>query len=210
MTHCIRRTTAISRHLLVRGIEAWIRSKPVALSLLTQFVTSVRGTRPVPARQIRGRSATEAGSAGLESALVLLSMMALLFAMLDYPFAIFVQNTLRNSAREGVRFAITQQTRAGGQDAAIKSVVKNNSLGLISDADIASGLTTITVTYVDQSTLAVIAGPGSNRAGSICTVAVSVRRGWMAPIWRSTGLLSFSAASSDVMEAPPGGVLPAR
>ena len=40
---------------------------------------------------------------------------------------IFIQNVLHNAVREGVRFAITQQTGGSGQDAAIKSVVQTAS-----------------------------------------------------------------------------------
>jgi hypothetical protein len=29
-------------------------------------------------------------------------------------------------------------------------------------------------------------------------------------VWQSTGILTFNASSSDVMEAPPLGVLPSR
>jgi Flp pilus assembly protein TadG len=148
----------------------------------------------------------------LEGALVILPLMAIGFAMLDYPLAIFIQNTLRNAVREGVRFAITQQTGAGGQDTAIKTVVENNSMGFLNDADLTAtpAKATITVTYYDKTSLALTTGVGSNGQGNICVVTASVTRGWMAPLWRDTGLLTFSAASSDVMEAPPGGVLPSR
>ena len=159
----------------------------------------------------RTRSRTQAGSAILEGALVLLPMMALFFAMIDFPFALFIQNTIREAAREGVRFAITQQTGAGGQDAAIKAVVESYSMGFISDAGITSGANTFNITYYNGTTLANAgAGVGSNGQGNICVVTVSVQRKWMAPVWRSTGILNFNAASSDVMEAPPLGVLPSR
>ena len=52
----------------------------------------------------------------LEASFVFLPLMALFFAMIDIPFGIFIQNTLREAVREGVRFAITQQTGASGQD----------------------------------------------------------------------------------------------
>ena len=157
------------------------------------------------------RSRTQKGSAIVEGALVLLPMMALFFAMIDFPFAIFIQNTIRESVREGVRFAITQQTGAGGQDAAIKAVVESYSLGFISDAGIASGANTFSITYYNGSTLANAGtGVGSNGQGNICVVSASVQHSWMAPVWRSTGILTFSASSSDVMEAPPLGVLPSR
>jgi len=119
---------------------------------------------------------------------------------------------MRNAVREGVRYAITQQTGAGGQDAAIKSVVQANAMGFLNTADITAGNAAITIEYHDKGTLAVVPSTtvGSNGQGNICVVTASVTRAWMAPLWRSTGLLTFTAASSDVMEAPPGGVLPTR
>jgi len=146
----------------------------------------------------------------VEAALVLMPMIALFLAMIDYPIGIFIQNTLREAVREGVRFAITQQTGGSGQDAAIKSVAENNSLGFLNDADITAGRSTFTIAYYDKTTLSAVTGTGSNAQGNICVVTASVQHSWIAPIWRSTGVLTFNASSSDVMEAPPGGVLPAR
>jgi hypothetical protein len=140
--------------------------------------------------------------------------MAICFALLDFPLAVFIQNTLRNAVREGVRFAITQQTGAGGQDAAIKAYVESNSMGFLNDADLNATPTpkaTLTITYYDKTTLADAGtGAGSNAQGNICVVTASVTRGWMVPLWRDSGLLTFTASSSDVMEAPPNGVLPSR
>jgi Flp pilus assembly protein TadG len=156
------------------------------------------------------RSRRESGSAILEGALIFLPMMALFFALIDFPFAIFIQNVVRNAVREGCRFAISQQTGGGGQDAAVKTVVENNSFGFISDAGITAGTNTFTITYYDATTLATVSGVGSNAQGNICVVSATVATKWMAPVWRSTGAVTFSASSSDVMEAPPNGILPTR
>lgn len=156
------------------------------------------------------RSRRESGSAILEGALIFLPMMALFFALIDFPFAIFVQNVVRNAVREGCRYAISQQTGGGGQDAAIKAVVEGNSFGFISDAGIAAGTNTFTITYYDATSLAATSGVGSNGQGNICVVSASVQTKWMAPVWRSMGAVTFSASSSDVMEAPPNGILPSR
>jgi Flp pilus assembly protein TadG len=167
----------------------------------------------IPKSQARRR--TQGGSAIVEGALVLLPMMALFFAMMDFPFALYIQNSLREGVREGVRFAITQQTGAGGQDAAILAVVESYSMGLLTAANITAGTSTFSITYYDgMSTSTPLAnagtGTGSNAQGNIIVVNASVQHSWMAPVWRSTGILSFSASSSDVMEAPPLGVLPSR
>jgi Flp pilus assembly protein TadG len=161
------------------------------------------------------RSRTQGGSAIVEGALVLLPMMAMFFAMMDYPFALFVQNSLREGVREGVRFAITQQTGANGQDAAVKAVVESYSMGFLTDADITAGRSAFSITYYDGMTSSTPltnagTGTGSNGEGNIIVVYASIQHSWMAPVWRSTGILTFSASSSDVMEAPPLGVLPSR
>jgi hypothetical protein len=164
-------------------------------------------------RTLRRRSKTQGGSAVLEGALVILPLMAIFFALLDFPLAIFIQNTLREAVREGVRFAITEQTGAGGQDAAIKSVVEQYSMGFLNDADITASLSTFTIQYFQMNAAGnsvLVSGVGSNAEGNICVITATIQRKWMAPLWRGTGLIPFSASSADVMEAPPGGVIPAR
>ncbi len=156
------------------------------------------------------RFRTQRGSAMLEGALVILPLMAIGFALLDYPLAIFIQNTLRNAVREGVRFAITQQTGGSGQDAAIENAVEQNSMGFLNASSISAGTATITVQYYNPTTLAAVSGTGSNAQGNICVVTGTIQHGWMVPLWKSAGLMTFSASSADVMEAPPNGVLPSR
>ena len=163
-----------------------------------------------PDRRVSRRYRTQGGSAILEGALVLLPMMALFFAMMDYPLGIFIQNSLREAVREGVRFAITQQTGASGQDAAIKAQAEAFSMGFLNDAAITAGTETFTIQYYNGTTLAAVSGVGSNAQGNICVITASIQHTWMAPVWRSTGILNFNASSSDVMEAPPGGILPSR
>lgn len=144
----------------------------------------------------------------LEAALVFLAMMALFFALVDYSMAIFVQNVMSNAVREGVRFAITQQTGANGQDAAIKSVVQQYSLGFLNGS---SGLAKISIQYYNSQTLAAVSGNGSNAQGNVCVVSINnYMWSWMAPLWRGSTQFAISTSASDVMEAPPNGVLPSR
>src|SRR5580692_252866 len=86
------------------------------------------------------RRKTQSGNALVEGALTLLPLLAIGFALLDFPLALFIQNTLQGAVREGVRFAITQQTGASGQDAAIKAVVETFAMGFLTNADITSGV----------------------------------------------------------------------
>jgi Flp pilus assembly protein TadG len=141
----------------------------------------------------------------LEGGIVILPLIALLFALMDFSIILFVKNVLHHAVREGARFAITQQTGAGGQDAAIKAIVQTNAFGFLTDP------TKITVQYLDPVTLAVVSGVGSNGQGNICIISVT-NYGWklMVPIWQSSLPINLSASSSDVMEAPPNGILPGR
>ena len=85
----------------------------------------------------------------MEAAFVFLPLIAILFALMDFSVAIFVKNVLFHAVREGVRFGVTQQTGATGQDAAIKAVVQTNAMGFLNGS---SGLAYISVTYHDAKT----------------------------------------------------------
>ena len=149
------------------------------------------------------------GSAAVEAALVIMPTMALCFSLLDFPLMIFIQNTVENAVREGVRFAITQQTGTGGQDATIKRIVKSNSMGFLNDSAISAGNASITIQYFDRN-LNAVAGTGSNAGGNVIMVTATVKRFWMVPIYMSKTLDTYSASSSDQMEDPPGGITPTR
>jgi Flp pilus assembly protein TadG len=156
------------------------------------------------ARRVSPRRCGRSGNTILECALVILPLVAIGFALMDYSIALFVQNVLRNAVREGCRFAITQQTGPSGQDAAIQSVVQQNSMGFLPNTN------TVSITYYDTN-LNVVTGTGSNAQGNLCLVSISgFSWTWFAPVMRSASPLSFSASSSDVMEAPPNGILPSR
>ncbi len=154
----------------------------------------------------------QSGNALMEGALVLLPLLAVGFALMDYPLSIFIQNTIQGAVREGVRFAITQQTGAQGQDAAIEAVVIQYSMGFLTTAGITDGTDSFSINYYNpnSSLSTAVTGTGSNAQGNICVISATIRHAFMAPIWQVTGLIPFSATSSDVMEAPPGGVLPSR
>ena len=171
---------------------------------------SLNTTRHRP--RVSSRSRTQAGSAIVEGAFIVLPMLALMFAMADFPLAIFIQNTLREAVREGVRFAITQQTGSNGQDAAIKAVVEGYSMGFLSDAALNATppTETFTITYYSGTTLNAVTGVGSNGGGNICVVTATIQHTWMAPVWQALHLITLVASSSDMMEPPSGGAIPAR
>ncbi|MBZ5604780.1 MAG: pilus assembly protein [Acidobacteriia bacterium] len=155
------------------------------------------------------RRRRQKGNAVIESALIILPLFAVGFAMMDFALALFIQNTLREAVREGVRYAITEQTGSGGQDAAIKSTVENASMGFLTDADISSGVSSFSINYYD-SNLNAVSGVNSNAPGNLIVVSATINRKWMAPLWRGTGLIPFSAYSSDIMESAPNNITPTR
>jgi Flp pilus assembly protein TadG len=161
---------------------------------------------------IRRRRKSQGGNALVEGSLTLLPLLAVGFALLDFPLALFIQNTLQGAVREGVRFAITQQTGSNGQDAAIEAVVLQYSMGFLTTAAITAGTSSFSITYYNpnSSLTTAVTGVGSNAQGNICVVSATIKHAFMAPIWQTTGLVPFSATSSDMMEAPPNGVLPGR
>src|SRR5216110_181026 len=85
------------------------------------------------------------GQAAVEAALVIIPLLAILCAIIDFSMAMFIRNSLVNAVREGVRYAITDQTVTGKcQDASIKSIVQDNAMGLLAGQD---GLDKIQINY---------------------------------------------------------------
>jgi Flp pilus assembly protein TadG len=125
---------------------------------------SGRGSEPVSAR----RRAGEGGNALLESALVLMPMLALMFGIVDVSFGIYAQSTLSSAAREGTRYAITYNTSCSGSQAAcVATVVQNNAIGLPAGL----GSQYITVNYYttnNLSTPVMACSNGSCTTNSIC------------------------------------------
>jgi Flp pilus assembly protein TadG len=151
----------------------------------------------------------ERGSQVVEMALVLLPLIAMVFLILDMAWAFFVRATLQNAVREGVRYAITDQTMTGfGQDASIKTIVQQNAMGLLSGS---TGTSLIYIQYYLPNTLAPVSGGNSNAAGNVVKISV---QGYplppLGPILRNPAPLSLGAQSFDVMGGAPGGIPPAR
>jgi Flp pilus assembly protein TadG len=64
--------------------------------------------------------------------LVLIPLVALWVAIIDFGFGIFLKGTFQHAVREGVRYAVTSRTEPGmGQDASIKQVVQRNAMGFL-------------------------------------------------------------------------------
>jgi hypothetical protein len=147
------------------------------------------------------------GNAFLELALVILPLLAILLAILDFGFAVFLRSTFQHAVREGVRYAVTSRTAPGlGHDASIKAVVQRNTLAFLSGE---SGLSKIYIRYYVPGSLA---ETQSNAGGNIVEISVEgYTWQWMAPLWRSAfPPLTIRARSSDRMEPSPSGGPPPR
>jgi Flp pilus assembly protein TadG len=157
------------------------------------------------------RSTGRRGNAILEAALVFLPLFALIFAIVDFGFAMFLRSTFQHAAREGCRYAVTSQITAGmGHDASIAQVVKYQSLGFLNNAVVGSGAgCTICIRYFDADTGNEVA---QNAPGNIVQVSIeNYGWNWMAPIWRTSAGLTINVRAADRMEGlPPGTLSPAR
>ncbi len=166
---------------------------------------------------------TERGASIVEAAVILVPLLAIFFALLDYGMALFLKNTMQFAVRQGVRYAVTSQTAAGlGQDDSIKAVVNQYSFGFLNyvapgpPTTSCAGTACITINYFHQDlsttppTLTAVNGAGSNAAGNVVQVTASgLAYSWMVPLLRTNSTLIFSASSADIMEAQPNGP-PAR
>ena len=155
-------------------------------------------------RNTSRRKRTQSGSAWVETALVLIPFLTLLFGVFDISLATFVKSCLTNAVREGTRYAITYKT-----DALIKARVQTFAIGLLD-----SSMARVHVDYYPAGSTTPFAS-GGNAAGNVVQVSVqSYPWSFVSPL---TGRnytpgnlespnLSFSVYSSDVMGgAPPGG-----
>src|SRR5262245_9155922 len=110
------------------------------------------------------------GSQSIELALNLLPFLGILFLILSIGWAIFAKASLQHAVAEGVRYAVTSQTKSGmGQDDSIKSVVQSNSMGILNGTNM--NLVTIQYYTIDAATGDLIKTT-SNLGGNIVEVSV--------------------------------------
>ncbi len=153
------------------------------------------------------RRPRQTGAELVEFSLVMIPMFGILFLVIDLSWMLFARSTLQYAVREGVRYAVTGQTMAGmGQDASIRTVVQQNSMGILAGSN---GPSEIAISYFDPNNN--LAATSSNAAGNVVQVSVAgVKVFPMAPLFHSGGPLSMTAVSSDVIESSPGGIPPPR
>jgi Flp pilus assembly protein TadG len=157
--------------------------------------------RPVNCEKLHCKKGAEI----VEFGLVIIPLLAFVLLIVDIAWVLFAQSTLQHAVSEGVRYAVTSQTMAGKrQDASIDAVIINNAFGFVTAATVSN----VAINYFNPATLAATT---SNAGGNVVQIVISgVNVYPLGPIWRSKAALVLSARSSDVMEASPGGIPPAR
>jgi Flp pilus assembly protein TadG len=122
----------------------------VERKLLKSFLgTMAKNHQRLKTKSLFSRVGSRKGSETIEFTLAFLPLVAMLFLLIDSAWAIFVKSTLEYAVRMGVRQGITitgtQATAAhSNQTAMVKSIVQNNSMGLLSGS---TGLGMIKVHY---------------------------------------------------------------
>jgi Flp pilus assembly protein TadG len=154
------------------------------------------------------------GQAAMETVLVIVPLIFILLAIIDVSVAIFIMDTLEYAARQGVRYAVTGQTSgAQQQNASIRQVVRDNSLGFLGPSVPDSQ---ITITYyalvtagANANTWQQVTGVGANSNGNLVRVSVvGFSWAWMVPYLWGESALSMNAASADISSACVSGVCP--
>jgi Flp pilus assembly protein TadG len=171
-----------------------------------------------------GRQRRSSGNALVEWMFVLLPFLAFLSMFFDLAFALFSWTTIQNAVREGCRYAITYQTVGNtnnNQDASIKAVVQQFSMGLVPASssmihiDYLIGNPNATSGSPPVSTYLTAAPAGNdNIPGNVVEVSIQgYPLTWMIPIsgsvvnpFRGNTPASISVYSSDVMGGYPAGV----
>ena len=152
------------------------------------------------------RTRAQRGSQTIEFGLVIVPLFAFMFLIMDISWAVFSKAALQHAVREGTRYAVTYRTMTGlGQDASIKSVVQQNSLGMLNGS---SGASLISIQYYTPDTLTPTASNGGGNVVEVSVTGFSLAP--LGPLMRSTSPLSLSVSSCDRTESCPAGICPIR
>lgn len=158
----------------------------------------------------RSNKTAERGAELVEFALVLIPLLTISFVIMNVAWVFFAQATLQYAVQTGVRYAVTGQTGANGQDAAIKGVVQSNAMGFL---DGESGLKMISISYYNPGNLSLpLGGAGSNAGGNIVKVSINnfPLRNLVPTLGIGPRQYNLGAASTDITESSPNGTPPKR
>lgn len=151
------------------------------------------------------RRRRERGASAVELALVLLPLMALLFAIVDFTLPVFMNSLLNHAVRAGVRYGVTYRTEQGlSHSQSIKTIVQRNAGGFLSGS---AGMSKIHVRFFSPTTFQQVMGADANAGGNILEVSVEGHSyKWIAPLFRAAGGLAVTVRSADRLEMLPRGV----
>ena len=112
------------------------------------------------------------GNAYVEFALVFILLITLMVAAFEFTWVLFIRATFHHAVREAVRAAITANPPTGYQtafDNYLKSVIKTNTLGLISDTQLDEH---VQVEYFDADCAGLACPIADPEPGSIVKVSI--------------------------------------
>lgn len=162
------------------------------------------------------------GNSLVEGAFTILPTFALIIGFVDFGLMFFRWETLQNAVREGVRYAVTFQTKTGedgdpmGQAASIKQVVQTHAMGLVKASD--SPATIQVNYYTKEAPTTKITSGGGNVPGNIVEVRIeSPMYSWILPLsgsysaqsgsaYRNSTPLQFKVSAYDILGGLPVGV----
>lgn len=152
------------------------------------------------------------GNAYVEFALVFILLITLMVAAFEFTWVLFIRATFHHAAREAVRSAITANPPPGYQgafDNYLKSVIKTNTLGLISDAQLDAH---VEVEYFDANCAGMACPIADPKPGSIVKVSILCYEvfpiTWLIqprdPVTGQIRAFMVNITSSDKVEPFPG------
>lgn len=151
------------------------------------------------------RKKRQSGATLIEFCFAIVPTLGFIFLFINLAWVIFAWACVQEAVREGVRSAITC-TPTTGLNAQIESVIKTYSFGFINASNICSSsvsqpCTTISIQYLDPTTLNPVSGTGSITTGDVVKVTISgLKIGIFAPVdIKGTSPLYVSAVSADMM-----------
>jgi Flp pilus assembly protein TadG len=160
------------------------------------------------------RKRRQRGSEMLEFTLAFLPMLMFMFLLLDVAWAIYTRATLQYAVAQGVRYAVTSQTKSGlGQTDSIRTVVQHAAFGKLGKSNTDPGWASIQVHFYlpDGTDVSSVVGGNGEQNGVYPLVEVSVEsfsQKTFMPTVRMPGMgtlspIIMSARAWDRMEAPP-------
>jgi Flp pilus assembly protein TadG len=156
--------------------------------------------RPRPLRDERRRR--QSGSTLVEFSLVVLPLFAILFLIMDVGWIIFAWASIQESAREGVRYAVTGSGQAEASlDSATKLVVKQYSFGFAQASNISVDYYPSTGYSSSGPPASLDGSAGATAVGNLVKVTVQgVNLKSFGPLFRTWGNVQLTASACDILQ----------